>query len=60
MERIKEDVADLLNDAFIEQLEAAGYEVVNDADDDVLVLRPAILDLDVVAPDVSAAGRSVG
>jgi hypothetical protein len=60
MERIKEDVADFLNDAFIEQLEAAGYEVVNDADDDVLVLRPAILDLDVVAPDVSAAGRSVG
>ena len=58
MERIKEDVADLLNDVFIEQLEAAGYEVVNDADDDVLILRPAILDLDVVAPDVSAAGRS--
>lgn len=58
MERIKEDVADLLNDVFIEQLEAAGYEVVNDADDDVLILRPAILDLDVVAPDNRSAGRS--
>ena len=58
MERIKEDVADLLNDVFIEQLEAAGYEVVHDAGDDVLILRPAILDLDVVAPDVSAASRS--
>lgn len=58
MERIKEDVADLLNDVFIEQLEAAGYEVVNDADDDVLILRPAILDLDVIAPDNRSAGRS--
>jgi len=57
-ERIKEDVADLLKDVFVEQLEAAGYEVVNYEDDDVLILRPTILDLDVTAPDVRSAGRS--
>ncbi len=57
-ERIKDDVADLFKDVFTEQLEAAGYEVVNYADEDVLILRPAILDLDVVAPDVRSAGRS--
>ena len=57
-ERIKEDVADLLKDVFVEQLEAAGYEVVNYTGEDVLILRPAIIDLDVTAPDVRSAGRS--
>ena len=58
VERIKADVANLLMDVFIEQLEAAGYEVVNEADEDVLILRPAIIDLDITAPDVRRAGRS--
>ena len=58
MERIKEDVASLFKDVFEEQLEAAGFEVVNYADEDVIVLRPAIIDLDVTAPDVRSAGRS--
>lgn len=58
VERIKEDVADLLVEVFTEQLEAAGYEVVNYAGEDVLVLRPAIIDLDVTAPDVRSASRT--
>jgi hypothetical protein len=58
VERIKEDVASLFKDVFEEQLEAAGFEVVNYADEDVLLLRPAIIDLDVTAPDVRSAGRS--
>ena len=58
MERIKEDVASLFKDVFTEQLEAAGFEIVNYSGDDVLVLRPAIVDLDVVAPDTRSAGRS--
>ena len=59
MERIKKDVADLFNDVFTERLEAAGYEVVNYTDEDVLVLRPAILDLDITSPDMrSTGGRS--
>jgi hypothetical protein len=58
VERIKADVADLLEDVFIERLEAAGYPIVNVADEDVLVLRPAIVDLDVVAPDTRQTGRS--
>lgn len=58
MDRIKEDVAALLKDVFIEQLEAAGYEVVNEAGEDVLVLRPAIIDLDVTAPDTRQSGRN--
>jgi hypothetical protein len=58
VERIKEDVARLFMDVFVEQLEAAGYDVVNFADEDVLVVRPAIIDLDITAPDVRSAGRS--
>ena len=58
VERIQEDVADLFRNVFIEQLEAAGYHVVNEAADDVLVLRPAIIDLDITAPDVRTPGRS--
>ena len=58
MERIKQDVATLFERVFTERLEAAGYEVVDVAGDDVLVLRPAIIDLDVTAPDTRTAGRS--
>lgn len=58
MERIQQDVATLFERVFTERLEAAGYEVVDVAGDDVLVLRPAIIDLDVTAPDTRTAGRS--
>ena len=58
VERIKGDVAVLFLEVFSEQLEAAGYEVVNYADEDVLVVRPAVIDLDITAPDVRNAGRS--
>ncbi len=58
VERIKGNVADLFLDVFTERLEAAGYEVVDDADEDVLILRPAIIDIDITAPDVRTTGRS--
>ena len=58
VERIKADVADVFLAVFTERLEAAGYDVVNYADEDVLILRPAIIELDITAPDVNRAGRS--
>jgi hypothetical protein len=58
MERIKTDTANLFRDVFTEQLEAAGYEIVHQADYDVLLLRPAIIDLNISAPDIRTAGRS--
>ncbi|MGI9329609.1 MAG: DUF3313 family protein [Gammaproteobacteria bacterium] len=58
MERIKADVASLFRDVFTERLEAAGFEIVNVANEDVLILRPAIIDLDITAPDTQRAGRS--
>jgi len=58
MQRIKQDVAIQFERVFTERLEAAGYEVVDFAADDVLVLRPAIIDLDVTAPEIRTGGRS--
>ena len=58
MDRIKADVATLFERVFTERLEDAGYEVVEMANEDVLLLRPAIIDLDITAPDTRAAGRS--
>mgnify|MGYP001811656144 CR=1 FL=1 len=58
MERIKSDVATLFERVFTERLEAAGYEVVEGANEDVLLVRPAIIDLNITAPDTRSAGRS--
>ena len=58
MERIKADVATLFERVFTERLEAAGYEVVDGANEDVLLVRPAIIDLDISAPDTRTTGRS--
>ena len=58
MERIKADVATQFERVFTERLEAAGYPVVEVAGDDVMVIRPAIIDLDITAPDTRSAGRT--
>jgi hypothetical protein len=58
-ERIKADVAALFKEVFTARLEADdGFEVVDFGGDDVLLLRPAIINLDVAAPDTQTAGRS--
>jgi hypothetical protein len=59
MERIKADTATFFRDVFTEKLaEDDGYEIVNAAGEDVLLVRPAIIDLDIAAPDTMSAGRS--
>lgn len=59
MERIKTRVSELFNSVFIEALESDdGFEVVNEPDYDVLLIRAAIIDLDIAAPDTSSATRS--
>ena len=58
MERIKADVASMFREVFTQNLQADdGFEVVDEADYDVLLIRPAIIDLDITAPDV-AVGRT--
>ena len=56
MERIKAALADEFEKEFTKVLENAGYSVVDEAGDNVLLLRPAIINLDVSAPDLQTAG----
>jgi hypothetical protein len=62
-DRIKAAVAQEFRRIFTDELEKGGYPVATELNggkpnDDLLVLVPAIVDLDVTAPDVPAAGRS--
>jgi hypothetical protein len=62
-DRIKAAVAKEFRRIFTEELQKGGYNVVDldtagNATHDLLLLRPAILNLDVAAPDTMTAGRS--
>jgi len=59
MEKIKNSLAEEFHTIFRETLEEGGYEVVDEAADDVLLIRPAIINLDVNAPDTPRAGTSM-
>jgi len=58
IEKIKNNLAQEFNTVFRKTLEDGGYEVVEESDEDVLLVRPAIINLDVNAPDTQRAGRS--
>jgi hypothetical protein len=58
MERITSTLSDEFRTVFTKELGNGGYPVVTQADDHVLLIRPAIIDLDVAAPDTNSAGRS--
>ena len=57
MERIRQNVADEFRLIFTDVLEnEGGYEIVDTNDEDVLLLRPAILDLYINGPDLQKPG----
>jgi hypothetical protein len=58
MERIKKSLGDEFRKVFSDELEKGGYPIVTEIDHNVLLIRPAIIDLDVAAPDTNSAGRS--
>lgn len=58
MDRIKINVKELFMEVFTEELESHGYSLATERAEDVLIVKPAIIDLDVNAPDVRSAGRS--
>jgi hypothetical protein len=45
-------------EVFTEELEKGGYELATERAEDVLIVKPAIIDLNVNAPDIRTAGRS--
>jgi hypothetical protein len=58
MERIVNETKDLFGQVFFEVLEENGYSIVSAPAADVLLVRPAIIDLDIAAPDVDSTGRT--
>ena len=58
IEKIKVEAAALLHETFKKELdERGGYQFVEEVDDDVLILRPALIDLEITAPDINYPGR---
>lgn len=57
-QRIKKGLADMFGEIFSKELRDGGMQTTSRADDDVLMIRAAIIDLDITAPDVMASGRT--
>ena len=58
MDRIKVNVKELFMEVFTEELVKGGYELANERAENVLIVKPAIIDLNVNAPDIRTSGRS--
>ena len=58
MERMKSELAELFREVFTETLNEAGHDLVDEAAEDVLIVRPAIVNLDAKAPATLRASRS--
>lgn len=58
MQRIKTEVAKQFKEEFTKELDRGGYEVVTTAAQDVLIVRPAIINLEITAPDLMTPGIS--
>ena len=56
--KIKSDLAREFETIFAETLSGGGYEIVEEAAEDVLLIRPAIVNLDITAPEQHGTGRS--
>jgi len=58
MEKIKTGVKDLFMEVFTAELEKGGYELATERAEDVLIVKPAIIDLNVNAPDIASPGMT--
>jgi hypothetical protein len=58
MTRIRQRLSETFRRVFAGELEKGGYTVVTEAAADVLRIKPAIVELDVTAPDLMEPGRT--
>lgn len=56
--QIKKQLANEFSTVFVNKLTSAGYELVAEAGDDVLLVSPAIVNLAITAPETAGAGRT--
>jgi hypothetical protein len=59
VQRIKSTLAAEFKKVFTTELQKGGYQLTNSPAPDVLLLRPAIIDVQVTAPDIMSAGMDV-
>ena len=59
VKRIKSNLAAEFKKVFTAELQKGGYQVTNSPAPDVLLLRPAIIDVQVTAPDIMSAGMDM-
>jgi len=55
MEKIQAAVAEMFRDVFTKELVEGGYAMADEPAEDVLLVKPAIVDLDVSAPDIQSS-----
>lgn len=58
MTKIKVELSSLFNEVFSETLEEGGYELVLETGADVLLIRPAIIGLDIVSPETNSSDNT--
>ena len=58
MVKIQEEVATVFREVFTQELLDGGYKLAEEAGEDVLLVKPAIVDLDVTAPDIQSSTRT--
>jgi len=58
MVKIQEEVAEVFREVFTKELVDGGYEIADEVGEDVLLVKPAIVDLDIAAPDIPSSGRT--
>jgi hypothetical protein len=58
MVKIQEEVAELFREVMTKELVDGGYQMADEAGEDVLLVLPAIVDLDVFAPDIQRSSRT--
>ena len=56
--KIKSDLADMFAAVFYDTLTEGGYELVAEVGEDVLLVSPSIVNLDIHAPEQAGAGRT--
>jgi len=57
MDRIQENVATLFREVFTKELLDGGYVMAEEIGEDVLIVIPAIVDLNVISPDIQGPAR---
>jgi hypothetical protein len=59
MDRIKKGLAEEFRKVFTKELEKGGYPIATGSSKGVLLVRPAIIDLDITAPDTGSDVSSI-